>query len=72
MFKKTGALGLQRQTVEFKREIKILIPALRSGTKILLERAKGFVRVAQRVNRCSAHTSCPPESPNSKQLEGPA
>ena len=24
MFKKTGALGLQRQTVEFKREIKIL------------------------------------------------
>ena len=29
MFKKTGALGLQRQTVEFKREIKIL--SLRSA-----------------------------------------
>ena len=45
MFKKTGALGLQRQTVEFKREIKILSLRSAPGRK---SSSPGLVKSLQR------------------------
>ena len=53
MFRKTGALGLQRQTVEFKREIKILSLRSAPGRKS----CSCSDRLYQPTGECSSMTS---------------